>query len=458
MQSNESVSNKEKSALALGMVCAVMGYNGIVIVSKQVLHLTFGISPEIISSVLGSMSLWNGFLDPFMGPISDNFRSKYGRRRPFILLGALGMGLIFPFIWFVRPDWSSSYQVFYLVICLMAFYVAFTVFAVPYGTINTELTPSYSERTKLRGIMTMTSMVVILALGWFFPLTQYGWLGDALTSTRILGTVIGLIMIASGVLAAYLLSTKKVELEEGKGKISMLKSFSQMARDRIYLSLVATGILTLFSASLVDYLGDYLIIFFVFEGDIVKGASVAAMSASMTQILGFLSVLVIGKTMSHMDKKKLLGICMAITLLGNLSKWFLLRPEFPLGPLLLPLYLAPAHVGFWMLFSSMMADYPDYHEFRYGKRCEGTIFAIHGWFTKVAAAIALTASGFILTYSGFRAELGGEQAEGTFLSMRLLIVFLPSICLALGLLALKMMPLDKVRMLEIRKQLDERKV
>ncbi len=110
---------------------------------------TLGIGAGLASLAIFLPKIWDVVTDPFMGWLSDNTRSKRGRRRPYLLVGAILMSVTFVFL-FTVPDYETPFERFlYVLIVFTASATAYTVFAVPYITIPAEISDNHHERTKI---------------------------------------------------------------------------------------------------------------------------------------------------------------------------------------------------------------------------------------------------------------------------------------------------------------------
>lgn len=95
---------------------------------------------------------WDAVTDPVMGYFSDKTRTRWGRRRPYLLLAAVPIWVFFYLIWSPDPEMGSTMQFLYLLVCYLALYTFWTVFYVPYQSLGMELTPDYDERNVLFGV------------------------------------------------------------------------------------------------------------------------------------------------------------------------------------------------------------------------------------------------------------------------------------------------------------------
>ena len=144
-------------------------------------NIGLGISPARLGFVLMVLMAWNAILDPVMGNISDNARTRWGRRRPFMAVGAVLTSLMSPWIWRPPTAWGENGMVIYLVVVGMIFYACFSCWAMPYYGLQLELTPNYDERTRLTAWITFFGKIAGLIGGWAMAIVTGPWFADAVT-------------------------------------------------------------------------------------------------------------------------------------------------------------------------------------------------------------------------------------------------------------------------------------
>ncbi len=135
---------------------------------NPVFNDVLGLSPVLIGWVIFIARIWDAVTDPLMGSISDNTVSRWGRRRPWIALGAVVCAISFVAIWWFPRSQSDMFYFWWLLFTSLAFYLAFTIYSVPYIALGMELSPDYHERTSV-----MTMRTVIEQFGFFIVSSLY---------------------------------------------------------------------------------------------------------------------------------------------------------------------------------------------------------------------------------------------------------------------------------------------
>ncbi|MEL6948714.1 MAG: MFS transporter [Pseudomonadota bacterium] len=171
-----------------------------------VLNLGFGMNPILVGWLGALPRLTDALTDPLMGYISDNTRSRWGRRRPYIFVGAIAAGVIFALLWQLPVGKTESWYFYYFLAGSFVFFLAYTVYATPWVALGYELTPDYHERTRLMGVQNFIGNLAYLVSPYFLAIMYSEYLFDNVADGAAgLGLIIGVIAISVGVLPAIFL-------------------------------------------------------------------------------------------------------------------------------------------------------------------------------------------------------------------------------------------------------------
>jgi GPH family glycoside/pentoside/hexuronide:cation symporter len=128
---HEKISFREKTALGVGSFAGFLGGTLVKSLAVPVYQMTLGVNPALLGIALALPRLWDAFTDPVMGNISDNFQSRFGRRKPFIVAGAVLTGISFGIIWMVPQHWSDIAKLAYFITASLIYYTCYTIYAAP---------------------------------------------------------------------------------------------------------------------------------------------------------------------------------------------------------------------------------------------------------------------------------------------------------------------------------------
>ena len=137
-------------------------------IMAMVLNIGLKMDPILVGILMALPRFTDALTDPFMGYVSDNTKSKWSRRRPYILFGAISAGVLFALLWQLPPGRSESFYFWYFLVGSIIFYFGYTIFATPWVALGYELTPDYNERTRLLGSTNAIGQLIWIALPWFW--------------------------------------------------------------------------------------------------------------------------------------------------------------------------------------------------------------------------------------------------------------------------------------------------
>ncbi|MGB2264939.1 MAG: MFS transporter, partial [Glaciecola sp.] len=130
----------------------------------------FGVDPLLAGILSGAPRLFDGLTDPIMGFVTDNTKSRWGRRRPYIVIGAILSGCFFAAMWQLNPEWSQQHIFWYLMFFSLAFTIGNTMFATPFVGLGYEITSDYNERTRLMAFSQFMGQIAWMIVPWFWVL------------------------------------------------------------------------------------------------------------------------------------------------------------------------------------------------------------------------------------------------------------------------------------------------
>jgi len=441
-----------------------------------VLNIGFGMNPALVGLLGALPRLTDALTDPIVGYMSDKTRSRWGRRRPYILVGAISAGIVFALLWQLPRGQSESFYFWYFLGGSLIFYLAYTVFATPWVALGYELTPDYHERTRLMGVQNFVGQLAYLLSPWFLLIMQSQWLfEDMVDGAAGLAIGIAVVVIGVGVLPAIFLrerfKTSQVAsiatptstaaqspAESSSGGVrDFLRGFAITLSFRPFLLLCAATFLVFNGFMLVASFQFYVIIYYVFGGDTVRGAEYAGYAGTLGAVSTFAVVVLVTWLGTHLGKKRTFYIATGISMVGYALKWVSYNPEIPWLLLVPAPLLAFGLGGLFTLMPSMIADVVDLDELQTRERREGMFGSIFWWVVKLGMAAALAAGGFLLNATGFDVALGGAQSESAIFMMRLFDVTVPLIASAIAIWAVAAYPLTEARAYEVRAKLEARR-
>jgi GPH family glycoside/pentoside/hexuronide:cation symporter len=440
-----------------------------------VLNLGLGMNPALVGLLGALPRLTDAITDPVMGYISDNTRTRWGRRRPYIFVGAIAAGLVFAILWQLPAGRSESFYFWYFLIGSFAFYLAYTVFATPWVALGYELTPDYHERTRLMGVQNFIGQTAYIVAPWFLAFMQNEALFDDMVDGAAgLALIIAVVVIGVGTLPAIFLRERMqavavAELQEKQRPMESLGSvivrnltdffrgFLITLKFKPFLKLCLATFLVFNGFMLVSSFQFYVIIYYVFGGDTKLGAEYAGYAGTLGAISTFCVIVLVTWLGTHIGKRRTFFVAIGVSMVGYALKWVCYNPENPWLLLLPAPLLAFGLGGLFTVMPSMIADVVDVDELNTHERREGMYGSIFWWVVKLGMAAALAAGGFLLNATGFDVALEGNQSERSIFLMRLFDAFVPFVASGIAIWAIATFPITEESAHEVRKQLEARR-
>ena len=434
-----------------------------------VLNLAYGMNPALVALLSGIPRLTDALTDPLMGYISDNTRSRWGRRRPYLFVGAITASVIFVALWQIPSGLTHGGIFAYFLVVSLLFFLAYTVFATPWVALGYELTPDYHERVRLMGLQNFMGQFAWLTAPWFMAFMTLPFFGSMASGASWLAVVVALTCALTGIVPALLIrerfadyaATPTETVSIGNRAVTEIvtfgKGFMTTIVNRDFLMLAGATFLVFNGFQLIASFQSYVIIFFLYGGSAADAAPLIGYLGTVGSIATFLVIILTTYLGSKIGKRETFYICVGISTIGYASKWFLYSVENPY----LILFSAPLiSFGLGSLFTlmgSMIADVCDLDELKTGERREGMYGSIFWWVVKLGMALATVLGGILLNATGFDIALEGAQTERSLFLMRLFDVIVPVISSVLAIWLIHAYTITERRANDIRTELEERR-
>ncbi|MFS4483483.1 MFS transporter [Hyunsoonleella sp. 2307UL5-6] len=411
--------------------------------------------------------LFDAVTDPIMGYISDNTKSKWGRRRQYVLFGALVMGVSFVIMWQLYRESGLDYNFTYFFFWSLIFYLGLTIFSVPYVAMGYEMSDDFHERTSIMAIAQWIGQWAWVIAPWFWVIMYDTKLFEtADIAVRELAIWVGIIFAICAMVPAIFLKSKST-LHENYAPLTVkyiggsLKeignSFVEAFKSKPFRKLCISTFFIFNAFNTVAGFTFFIIVYYLFNGDAGTAGVWPTLFGSIGALVTtFIVIPLVAKMSKLIGKKKAFLVSQSISLLGYIMFWFLFIPGKPYMFLFALPFFAFGIGGLFTIMMSMTADVIDLDELNTGKRREGVFGAIYWWMTKFGFAIAGGLTGTILTVVGFDTALE-VQSQSAITGLRLFFSGLPVVGTLIALYVMHDYDITEERANEIRAALDERK-
>jgi GPH family glycoside/pentoside/hexuronide:cation symporter len=424
-------------------------------------------NPALVGLLGALPRLTDAFTDPLMGYISDNTRSRWGRRRPYIFAGAFIAGVTFALLWQLPAGRSETFYFVYFLLGSIVFYAGYTVFATPWVALGYELTPDYHERTRLMGTQNFVGQLAYVVSPWFLWIMNSGvFFADQLSGAAGLAVVVAVVAIGLGVLPAIVLRERMRAIAEAESTTGVsfrqrlgefFRGFGMTMSSGPFLKLCLATFLVFNGFMLIASFQFYVIIYYVCGGDQTAGAKYAGIAGTVGAACTFAVVAFITWLGTRIGKRHAFFWAIGLSIVGYGLKWVCYNPSHPLLVVLPAPLMAFGLGGLFTLVPSMVADVVDTDELQTGERREGMYGSIFWWTVKLGMAAALAGGGYLLNLTGFDVDHGGNQPDRTILLLRLSDAGIPMIASAIAIWAVAKFPITEARAGEVRAELERRR-
>jgi glycoside/pentoside/hexuronide:cation symporter, GPH family len=473
----------------------------------------FGMDP-LYAGILGALPrLFDALSDPIMGFISDNTKSKWGRRRPYIFVGAILSGILFTLTWQMSPENSQIYNFWYFLILTILFLAGNTMFATPLVGLGYEMTSDYNERTRLMAFSNTIGQIAWMIVPWFWVIIADPHVYETQAhGVRHLSIIVGCVCAVLGLLPAvfckgidssHMGNRKEINAKSLVTNLKdLLAGIKQVSKNKPFMKLCGATFLVFNGFQLVAAFSVYIIVFYMYNGSYAQAGTWPAWFSTITAVTtAFVVIPIISAMANKWGKRKAFIISTVISIIGYILKWWgfnmELNQEFNktgfaqslnsgvasvfefLNPFLesvgmtwfsidtsqgspwlifMPIpFIAFGLGGLFTLMMSMTADVCDLDELKNGMpRKEGTFGAFYWLMVKIGQSIALFLGGLVLKLVGFISEAQTQTAE-TMHSLRIADIVIPSITAAIAIWIMYKYSLTEARAREIKEQLVERR-
>ncbi len=378
-----------------------------------------GIRPGIAGTLLLIVRLWDGLNDPLVGALSDRTRSRWGRRRPYILAGLVPMAFFYALLWWVPPIASSGGRAVYYLAIYFLFDLFYTLVTGPYTALTPELSLDSDERTSIVTYRMGVSIVVGLASAVALP-----FVFDAAPSMRdgFAWAGIGLAALSLLPYLAIVAAVRERPEFQARQSLGLRASIASVVRNRPFWLALLVGWIAWLAIGMVEAVFAYYVIYWAGIPEEDSAILLATILASATLFLPSVNWLA-----TRLEKKWAFVLCTFTWVAVHVALWWIPR-QAPTAvyviAFLAGLGVASAHV----LPSAMGADVLEAIEVQSGVRQEGVYGGISGFIQKLGTSVALLSIGWILEFTGY-VPGAATQPEAALTGIRVLVSWIPAVLL-----------------------------
>lgn len=395
----------------------------------------FGWSAAVVGTAMAFPRIIDAIIDPFMGQLSDKTNTRWGRRKPFLVIGSILASLFILGLWWGDSGWSKNTQLAYLAVLGILFYISWGVYAMAWTALGYELTDDYNERSRISAFSGYFTTAVLVLNAWTYwfalrPVFHHGVIGTVqnLFSRGMdfphMGLVLsaafktvqgapvnevnGIRWIAAGVVIVALASafyvtrncTERFMKSAKQNHTPIFKALAETLKNRPFVILMLYKLFQLFGERVFQGLLFYIGIYYIFSGDKNAAGALTGNAGLYACILSFCMLPLIRPISVKLGKRAGLVIPSLIALLLLLCQPFLLTPSHPYLFLIPLLVLSPLSVISATMMNAIVPDICDLDELEHGDRREGLFTSVTAFMNKLEISLAVLIVGYLVKLSG----------------------------------------------------------
>lgn len=412
--------------------------------------------------------VYDSLTDPIMGFISDNTRSRWGRRRHYVFIGAVVMGVAFVAMWQLHRSDGVVYNFVYFLLWSLVFYTGLTVFSIPYVAMGYEMSDDFHERTRIMAVAQWIGQWAWVIAPWFWVVMyDPAWFQNADTATRTLSVWVGVAcMLLAMVPALFIPSRSSLNdthlvpltwTNLGGGVREIVDGFREAFRSAPFRKLCFATFLIFNAFNTVAAFSFFIVVYHLFAGQTAAAGIWPTLFGSVGALITtFVVIPTVAWLSQRMGKKNAFMLSQGVSVVGYVLLWFLMVPGKPWMFMFALPFFSFGIGGLFTLMMSMTADVCDLDELATGKRREGIFGAIYWWMVKFGFAIAGLLSGAIMAFVDFTPG-AAVQPAGAVDGLRLFYSGVPIAGTLLALWIMRDYDLDEQRAQAVQAELERRK-
>lgn len=379
-------------------------------------NIGLGLSAFWLGVIMIAPRLWDALSDPLMGHISDNTRSRFGRRRIYLLIGGIAVAVTFVIMWWVpkgevveamfsSKDTFNWFQLSYILFGLLLFFTATTVFEIPHGALGMEMSADYHERTRLFSAKSFLGNIFAMGTPWLFFLASReifkGPGGNEVDGMRYVSMLIAAVLIPVSIWWFTATREPRFNVVKKQKKTRFWENMRVALSNMTFIKLVLIVFTLAMGFNFVGLLNYYITIFYIFGGNKGAASTILGYNGTIWAVTGIIAVFPLNWISKRIGKNRTMIIAILIMCAAQLSKILCYNPEYPYLLFIPTALLSCGMLFFFTLGSSMVGDVCDEDDLKTGTRSEGSYYSVFWWFVKMGTAFASFVTGVLIVFTMF---------------------------------------------------------
>jgi len=451
MGSKDVLKTREKIFYGLGDMGNNVAYGAVGFYFVFFLTDVAGISPVWAGYIFMIVRIWNAVCDLIMGVVSDQTKTRFGRRRPFLLFGAIPLGIGFALLWMVPFKENVPLIIYYTLIGIL-FNTLYSFVSIPYNALLPELSQDYDERTSISGYKMALSFVgsLLSAMGVTFIVdTLYPGKSMYAVSFPVMGRALAIILSIC-ILFAFVGTKERVEASTSKNQGNIWSNLKSLIKLREFKLVLGVFIFNMVSFDIIMALYIYYMKYALKISDSLSYIFMAI------PLVAAVIVTPMWVGISNKIGKQKTYIIAAIYFLIPLFSCMFIPSGNIVFTVVVTIMIGVGISASQVLVFSILPDVVEVDELKSGVRREGVIYGATMLLYKISSAIIVALVTATMGWFGYVESTGNaivEQSASTIFGIRLLMSCMPALCLILSVLFIRKLSFDKENFDNVKKSI-----
>ncbi len=457
---SEKLSIGAKLAYGVGDLAPaiVSGVNGFLL--NAFLLDVVGLHPALVGTIFLLTKIWDAVNDPIIGALTDRTKSRWGRRRPWLLFAALPFGLLFIAQW-LAPQWSEAAKFWYYLVVAILLDGAFTAVNVPYSAMTPELTHDYDERTSLSSYrLSFSIMGGVLAV--FFHTQIVSAMPNAFIGNAVAASCWAILIVAANWITFFFTRERHyAELEKSRAEKpddqgpGFLDGLKIAFRNKAFVNVT---VIYLLSWLAIQFVQNNLLLYVRYW--IGAEASFGYLVLAV-QFSAFIFLMFWAKLSGKIGKQNIYYVGMSFWVVVEIILFFIQPGQITFLFIMAILAGAGVSIGYLVPWS-MIPDVVELDELETGQRREGIFYGFFVFLQKLGISLGLAMSNYVFALTGYINQVPGAalpvQPPAVLMALRIFVSLAPAVILLLSFIAVYKYPISRQKHAEMRAELARRKL
>lgn len=422
--------------------------------AMNIFTVGFGLKASAVGLAMMLPRVLDAILDPAMGHISDNTHTRWGRRKPYLVIGSVLAALFIVLLWWGNRGWSDTAQAIYLGVLGTLFYCSWGLYNMAWSALGYELTDDYHQRSRIAAIGGLFASGVLALNGWTYWFALRPFFGGEVYGIRWISSGVAVVAICA---ALYATATCKERFAKtNKAHTPIVPALKETLKNRPFVILLLYKFCQILGERVFLGLLFFLGMYYVCKGGKNLATSITGLGGTIGSFLGFVVLPLIPWLSRTLGKRAGLTIPAGVAFVIALSLPVILTPSVPYLLLLPILGLNVLSIIANTMTNAILPDICDLDELENGERREGLYTSVVQFVNKLEISLSVMVVSCLVDLSGFDSKLA-TQPDAVMTKMLWMAIIPTAFFTFCGVVLSQKFRMTETSMDSVRKQLEERR-